>query len=151
MKNFGLFLICIAPLAAVAQQIPSSEIVVQPATTATAETFSAADIALIENRARVFRDRLSASGTRYWAVTDRDLVGKSPQAVAAALAPSAITGAVRKVEVVVDVNRPIAVAPEPKKDLNIGTVTLTPAAAMKDTNIQANTYISAPNLRIVRK
>jgi hypothetical protein len=51
----------------------------------------------------------------------------------------------------VDLHGPVAVAAQPGKDLNIGTVTLTPAAAMQAADIDTTTYISAPNLRVVRK
>ena len=152
MKNiYRIVAIVAVPFAAVAQQVPSSAGITSAATGITADTFSTADVALIENRARVFKDRLSASGTQYFAVTDRDLAGKSPEQVAASLSPSAIGPGVRNVEVVVDLHRSVMVAADPAKDLNIGTVTLTPAAAMEATNIETTTYISAPNLRVVRK
>ncbi len=116
----------------------------------TADTFSPVDIALVENRARIYKDRVVA-GTEYLAMTDRDVASKSPGQVASILSPPAIRPGVRNVEVIVDLHGRVAVAAQPGKDLNIGTVTLTPAAAMQTANIDTTMYISAPNLHIVRK
>lgn len=76
---------------------------------------------------------------------------KTPEQEAQILSLSAVSETVRNIELVVDVMRPVAVAADAHKDLNIGTVTLSRVAAMKADNIQIDSYISLPNLRVVHK
>src|SRR4051812_29229631 len=45
---------------------------------------------MIKHRARVLRDRLTASGVRYWSLSDADLAGKRPDEILQRLSPSAI-------------------------------------------------------------
>jgi hypothetical protein len=87
---YRILAIVAAPLGAIAQQqTPSSAGIVSAVTGITADTFSPADIALVENRAKVYKGRLLA-GTEYRAATDRDVAGKSPGQVATILSPPAI-------------------------------------------------------------
>lgn len=93
------------------------------ADTPDAGTYSKSALVMITNRAHTLGDRLSASGTRYFAVTDADLAGASPQEALARLSPTAITAAdhVRHLQIVVDVTRPVTVDGSAAGSTSIGT------------------------------
>jgi hypothetical protein len=79
---------------------------------------------MIENRARVFGDRVSGGGTRYFAVTDADLAGKTESQVANILSPTlAPSQQVRQVDIVVDLHKPVTLTSTSPAPVTIGTVT----------------------------
>src|SRR5437868_13837583 len=62
---------------------------------------------MLRNRARVFRGRLTASGAKYWSLTDTDLAGKRPDQVLERLSPTAIKASdgAREMNILLDLRR----------------------------------------------
>lgn len=82
--------------------------------------------ALIKNRARVLSDETTASGTRYFAVSERDVAGKSPSEVLGLLRPKTVQpdDGVRKMQVLVDLtrSRPMSISSKRGEPATVGTV-----------------------------
>lgn len=108
-----------------AAQVPSTVLqsLVHTATSLRASPRSPSALALIKNRARTLGNQMSASRTRYFAVTDADLAGASPESVATRLSPSGISAAdhVRAIEIVVDLHHPLTVQTARDQPFQIGT------------------------------
>jgi hypothetical protein len=125
---------------------------VSPDTNAPADsgTYAPSQLALIENRARTLGNQLSASRTRYFAVTDADLRGLSPEAALARLAPPPVTAAdgVRNLNIVINLTHPITLASPPTQPVTIGTAIIDGAGIR---NIHVQTYIFAPGLTVLDK
>jgi hypothetical protein len=97
------------------------------------------EIALVVHRAKVFGDATTAAGTRYFKVTDADLIGKSEKAVAERLAVMNIADAVRRVEIVVDLRRPIALRAQPGSEVAIGSAIVS-AKRVQNLEVRASIF-----------
>jgi hypothetical protein len=102
---------------------------------------------LVINRARIFGSQTSASGTRYWAVRDSDLIGKTPDEIIQRLSPSPVRAGdgVRTMEIVVDLKHPITLY----QQANIGTVVVESSPSLRQ--IQVHSSIFATNLTVIPK
>ena len=140
----------VAPL--FAQQPPriSTDSLVPSSTTVSSGTYTPSTLVMIENRARVLGNRLSASGTRYFAVTDADLVGKTPDEVLRRLSPPVITavGGLRQIDIVVDLQRPITLFPTADQPANVGTAVVQSSGF---NNIAVNSIITGAQLTVIPK
>ena len=140
----------VAPLRA--QQPPRipTDSLVRPATTASSGTYTASTLVMIENRARTLGNRSSASGTRYFAVTDGDLIGKTPDEVLKRLSPPVITSGagLRQVDIVVDLQRPITLFPTADQPANVGTAIVQSSGL---NNIAVNSIISGAQITVAPK
>ena len=78
---------------------------------------------MVRNRARVFKDRISADGTRYFYVGNSDLRGLTPAQVLQRLSPTAISAGdhVREMDIVVDLHTPLTVFTKPGQPIYVGT------------------------------
>lgn len=101
----------------------SARSLLQSSTAAAKGSHTPATFVMIENRARTLGNELSGSGTRYFAVRDYDLRGLSPAQALQRLAPSAVDAgsAVRKLEILIDFQRPLRLEARPGQPIDIGT------------------------------
>jgi len=105
---------------------------------------------MIANRARVLGNRATASGTQYFAVTDRDIANTKPEDLIQRLSPVVTSGGepVRKVEILVDLQRPLTVVTHSRQSVNLGTAILeTPSLR----NIEVDTGIFGADLTVIAK
>lgn len=105
---------------------------------------------MIRNRSRVFGDRVTASGEKYWSVADADLQGKAADQIKQRLSPAPISmrDGVRDMNVLVDLKRHLTVFTTPDHPVDIGTATVDG----KDLHsIAVTSIISASGLTIVTK
>jgi len=105
---------------------------------------------LVKNRARVFADRVSASGVRYWSLVNSDLNGKTPDQVLQRLSPTAIRASdhVREMDIVVDLKEPLTVFTKPGQSFSIGTAQVDGARVH---SITVTSIISTNGLTIISK
>ena len=139
-----------ASLSAQRTPIVSADSVVRPASAMSSGDYTPSSLVMIENRARTLGDRCDASGTRYFAVKDSDLIGKKPQEIVQLLAPTAIKAGdgVRKMEVLVDLQKPIMIYTNPGQSAYIGTVVAQGSGLRQ---IEVHSSIFANDLTIVGK
>ena len=113
-------------------------------------TYKLPPTSMIKNRARVLGDETTASGKRYFAVTDQDISGKPPSAILKRLqlAPVKAGDGVRTVYVLIDVahNRSLTVTGGPREPVNVGTVV---AQGRGLRQIDVETIVRAPGLTVV--
>lgn len=114
-------------------------------------TVTPSSLVMIENRARVLGNQTSASGTRYFAVTDSDLVGKTPDQIIHLLSPTAISTAdgVRTMEIVVDLKRPLTLYNSTGEQINIGTAIVQGSPSFRQ--IEVHSSILASDLTVIDK
>lgn len=119
-------------------------------TNAASRTLSPSAQILIQNRARVYGDRVSANGTQYFYVSDSSLRGKTPDEILKSLspAPTAPSSRVRDIQSVVNLSHPLTLYVERDQSINIGTA-IVQGAALK--NIEAHSSIVMPHLTILPK
>jgi len=105
---------------------------------------------MIENRAKTLGNQASGSRTRYFAAKDSDVVGKKPSDVLERLSPPAVKPGdnVRKMEIVIDLKRPITLYSSPTQPVNIGTVVV---QALGITNIDVHSTIFTNKIKVVAK
>ena len=104
---------------------------------------------LVENRARVLRDRLDGSGTRYFAADDATLANKTPAEIAAALAPPPVTAGtgVKRVDIVVDIRRSLSIPVKRNAPVLIGTTVVD----SKTHQLETSADINLQNVRLINK
>ncbi|SRR5579885_750412 len=102
---------------------------------------------MIRNRARVFRDRLTASGAKYWALTDYDLAGKTPDQVLQRLSPSAIKASdgVREMNIVVALRKPLTVFAKAGEPISLGTADVE-GADVRSISVKSTISINGVNI-----
>jgi hypothetical protein len=105
-------------------------------------------LVMIENRARVFGNQTSASGTRYFAVTDSDLVGKTPAQTMQLLSPPPVpaNGGVHAVEIVIDLRHPLTLYTDGSEP-NIGTAVIQGSSSARP--IEVDSYIFGVDLTVM--
>lgn len=104
---------------------------------------------MIRNRARVFGDRITASGERYWSVVDADLNGKTGDQLLQRLSPAAIqAGDIRQMNILVNLKRNLTIFTTSDRPVEIGTATLDGKGV---NSIAVTSIISASGLAIVTK
>jgi hypothetical protein len=149
---FFMLLSMLVPLPpAYAQHTPglsAAAVMNESAATATSTNDPSA-IVMIENRARVLANRASAGGTRYFEVRSSDLAGKTPDQVIQRLSPSVISQGefVRKVELVVDLQRPLTIVTNGSQPVNIGTASFQGNVA----NVEVHANIISSDITIISK
>jgi hypothetical protein len=115
-------------------------------------TFSPSAIMFVKNRAKTFADQPSPNGIRYFALTDYDLRGKSPDQIVQALSPTVNAGGGflkdLKVDIVVDLKHPITVVANANEPVNIGTALVT---APPHTNVDVRSNISVSKVKVIQK
>lgn len=157
MPNYSALLFAIVafvslPTCVHAQHPPtlSTDSLVRSSAATDSGTYTASTLVMIENRARTLGDRVNGSDTRYFAVTDADLIGKKPEEIIQRLSPTTITAGdqVRKLEIMVDLQRPITLYTDPNQPVNIGTATVQ-GAGLK--NIDVHSSIFANAIQVVTK
>lgn len=118
--------------------------------TANSGTGSRSSFVMIKNRARTFSGAANASGTRYFAVTDADIRGKSPQEVIQRLSPSAITNgeAIRRLEILVELREPLTIRGEPGTPVNVGTAS-TESSTLRHLDVRSS--ILTQGLTVISK
>ena len=102
---------------------------------------------MTKNRARTLGDELSASQTRYFAVTDADLQGRTNDEILRRLMPKEVKAndGVRRMEILIDVRRPVTVTAS--APTYIGTASIDAATR----RIEVNSTITVTGLKVVRK
>jgi hypothetical protein len=130
MPNYSVLLFAVTafvylPPCLHAQRPPalSTDSLVRASAATASGTYTPSALAMIENRARTLGNRVNGSGTRYFAVTDADLIGKKPEEIIQRLSPAIITAGdrVQKMEILVDLQRPITLYTDANQPVNIGT------------------------------
>ncbi len=156
MLTFTLVVLVLVP-GLVAQQTPASfagslvrSATPPPSTDAASRTLSPSNQMLIQNRARVYGDRVSANGTRYFYLSDSALRGKSPDEVLQSLSPTPIgpNDHVRVVETVVNLSHPLTLYADRDQPISIGTA-IVQGAGLK--NVEAHSNVSTQGLTILPK
>jgi hypothetical protein len=156
MLVLAVLVLALAPCA-VAQQAPASfagslvRSATPPISTdAASRTIAPSTQVLIQNRARVYGDRVSADGTRYFYVSDSTLRGKTPEEVLQNLSPTAIASNdhLRDIESVVNLSHPLTLYAEPNQSINIGTA-IVQGAGLK--NVEAHSSVVTQGLTILPK
>jgi hypothetical protein len=111
-------------------------------------TVTPSSLVMIENRARVLGNRL-ANGIRYFAVTDSDLIGKTPAEIMQRLSPSPIRAGdgVRSMEIVVDLKRPLTLYTSGGEP-NIGTAIIQASPSLRQVEIHSSIFA---NLTVIDK
>jgi hypothetical protein len=157
MPNHSVLLFAVAAVVSLptclhAQRPPalSTDSLVRSSAATASGTYTPSTVAMIENRARTLGDRVDGSGTRYFAVTDADLIGKKPEEIIQRLSPTIITAGdqVRKMEILVDLQRPITLYTDAKQPVNIGTAIVQGAGL---NNIDVHSSIFANAVQVVTK
>jgi hypothetical protein len=155
MNNSALGLIAAIAVLGVAElrgqhtaKVPGAAVANPVATTPVPETI-AGTLTMVVNRSRVLGDKVDGAGTRYFSVTDSDLVGKTPAQIIQRLTPSVVTPQqnVKTLDIVVALDRPLFVTTTGKAPFAIGTAILD--GKVKD--LQVNTNITLPEVKITRK
>jgi len=146
-------IIFVAMLAATSwgQHAPSTQTLSTPLAATPATNLNiTGTVTMFQNRARVFGDSISGSDTRYFAVTDADLLDKTPAQIQASLSPSAVTTQqhVRNFDIVVDLSHPLFIPTTSNTPVNIGTVTV---KGQVNNNLVVTSDIIASNITIVKK
>lgn len=154
-------------VAVVAAIVLSPLVLAQTATSSTASSLARSTIAatsaaattgspdpstetMVRNRARVFQDRVSPSGVKYWSLLDSDLNGKTPDQVLQRLSPTAIGSGdhVREMDILVDLKEPLTVFTKPGQSISIGTALVDGAGI---SSITVASMISTNGLTIISK
>jgi len=152
MRLATVFFVMMIAVPFFAQHAPSPQTLSTPLTATPATDLNTpGTLTLIKNRARVFGDRVSGSDTRYFAVTDKDLAGKTQAQVLAALSPAPVVTSqqrVREVDIVVDLKKPLVITTTSAAPVNIGSVTVL-GKVDNDITIVSNVLLSG--VKIVRK
>lgn len=102
---------------------------------------------MTRNRARTLGDRASATGDRYFSVTDFDLQGKTEDEIVRRLAPKEVTApeGVRRLHIVVDVERPLTI----RATGNVSAGTAVIARAVRHAEI--NSTVRVNQLKVIAK
>ena len=118
---------------------------------ATPGNITPSSLVMIENRARVFGNQTSASGTRYFSVSDSDLIGKTPAQIIQRLSPPPVrTGdAVRAMQIVVELRHPLTLYTDGKNEPNIGTAVVQASPSARP--IEVHSYIFGADLTVIDK
>jgi hypothetical protein len=155
MKKATITLIAIMPLLGGAElwgQQPvkalSATVAVSVATKPAPEP-TAGTLTMVVNRARILGDKVDGAGTRYFAVRDSDLAGKTPAQVAERLAPAEVTPQqnVKTLDIVVALDHPLFVNTAGKEPFAIGTAILDGEMG----NLRVNSNIHLPEVKITRR
>jgi hypothetical protein len=117
---------------------------------ATPGNVTPSSLVMVKNRARVFGTQTSANGTHYFAVTDSDLIGKSPDEMIQRLSPAAVrTGeGIRVLEIVVDLRHPLSLYTDGSEP-NVGTAVVQASSSARP--IEVHSYIFGANLTVNKK
>lgn len=107
-----------------------------------------AELALISHRAKVFGDRVSAAGIQYFAARDADLFGLSREGVLNRLNTTAVTLGVRRVEIVVDLKRPLVLHVGKTDPALVGTAIV---SAEQVRNLEVRSTIFANQIVVLRR
>lgn len=104
---------------------------------------------MIENRARTLGNKLSGSGTRYFAAVDSDLRGLTPQQALQRLSPPPINpgDGVRKVEISIDLQRPLTMEARPGDSVDIGTAVIN-SGGLQNVEVQSSIFTSGVTVRV---
>lgn len=160
MSNYGLLALTVAGICSgsvLAQNaVPSSTSSLARSSLAATQAAVGARSAdpstevMIRNRAKVFRDRLTASGKKYWSLTDSDLIGKPPDQVLQRLSPSAIKASdgIREMNIVVDLRKPLTVFAGAGELISLGTAEVEGADLR---SISVKSTISTNGVKVVSK
>lgn len=106
---------------------------------------SPSEIVSIKNRARLLGDQPSPSGTRYFAVTDSAIRDLRPDQLRERLSPTVIKAGdgVRRLDIVVEVRRPLTVRSSPgASEVYIGTALVEAGPALNDIEVRASIFTS---------
>ena len=126
---------------------PSSD-----ASGATPGNVTPSSLVMIKNRARVFGAQIdAANGVRYFAVSDSDLIGKTPAQIIQRLSPAPATsgGGLRDVEIVVELRHPLTLYTDGSVEPNIGTAVVQGSSPASP--IEVHSYIFGADLTVVNK
>jgi hypothetical protein len=126
---------------------PVSSLMLTPTDTSS-PTFSPSAILFVKNRAKTFGDQASPNGTRYVALSDYDLRGKSPEQIIQALSPTVNADNVHKLDIVIDLKDHTTLAVNTHETANIGTALVT---ASPRSSIDVRSDISVRQLKVIPK
>lgn len=151
-RLIAILLVSMIAVPLFAQHAPSTQTLSTPLTATPATDLNTpGTMTMIENRARVFGDRVSGSDTRYFAVRDKDLVSKTSAQVLTALSPTPVITSqqrVREVDIVVDLKKPLVITTTSDSPVNIGSVTV---LGKVDNNLTVVNDLLLSGVTIVRK
>jgi hypothetical protein len=111
-------------------------------------TFSPSAIMFIKDRAKAYGEQAAPDGTQYVAISDNDVREKSPGQIAAILAPKVNAVDVRKLDLVIDLKRPVTLSSNTNEPVNIGTAQVTAASHL---NLDVRSQISISKVKVVPK
>jgi hypothetical protein len=108
----------------------------------------APDPTMIQNRYRTLGNNLSGGGDRYFAASDRDVQGLSPQQALRRLSPPAVSAAqgVRTLDIAINLTEPLTVEAQPGQLVEIGTAVVH-AAGLRQ--VEVNTSIFTNGIRVL--
>jgi hypothetical protein len=126
---------------------PSSD-----ASGATPGNVTPSSLVMIKNRARVFGSQIdAANGVRYFAVSDSDLIGKTPAEIIQRLSPTPISSGngLRDMEIVVELRHPLTLYTDGTTEPNIGTAVVQASSSARP--IEVHSYIFGADLTVIDK
>ena len=127
----------------------STTALVKPLTGAPTMDNITGTLTMIVNRSRVLKNKVDGAGTRYFSVTDSDLVGKTRAEVVERVTPSVVTPQqkARTMDVLVNIGHPLFVTNAGKTPFMIGTAII----EGKVHELQVNSNITLGELKINKK
>lgn len=160
MKYSHTTLLCAAALAAAGPAHAGSPfkmsptVAVQPLTTPSSPSQSSSVLASAEinSRSRALGGQASASGTRYISVTDQDIKGnmsnQDVQKVISGAKVEATDTTTRRIQMAVDVQKPLTIEVPQNQAFTIGTIQVDPN---RMANLDIESYINAKQITVVTK
>lgn len=118
---------------------------------ATPGNITPSSLVMIDNRARVYGNQTSASGTKYFSVTDSDLIAKTPSEVIQRLSPPPVRAGdgTRTMQIVVELRHPLTLYTDGTAEPNIGTAVVQASPSARP--IEVHSYIFGADLTVMRK
>lgn len=109
--------------------------------------YSPSSLVMTRNRARTLGDQATATGDRYFSVTDLDLQGKSNEEIVQRLAPKEVMASegVRRLHIVVDVERPLTI--RATGNVSAGTAVIDRAVR----HVEINSTVRVNQLKVIAK
>lgn len=144
LVTFAIFAFIFAAASAPAADsasFPISSLMLSPTDTSS-PAFPPSAITIIANRSKAFTE-VSPDGKRFFFLNDYTLHGKSNEQILQILSPAiTTTSALRSVDIVVDIKKPLILFAEPNQPVDIGTARVTAAAPVTHLDVRSSISLS---------